>query len=91
MHDDPVFDKLSRALLEDGQPSQFFRALRQADRLKESFPELEACIGVPQNPVYHPEGDVFEHTMLVLDCAASLRKRADLRRLPQRYEALEQR
>jgi tRNA nucleotidyltransferase (CCA-adding enzyme) len=44
--------------------------------LGEALPELAACVGVPQNPAYHPEGDVFEHTMLVLDCAAGLRDQA---------------
>ena len=71
-----VFDELEKALLKAERPSTFFRALRAMDHLKEFFPEVEACIGVPQNPVYHPEGDVFEHTMLVLDCAAALRDRA---------------
>ena len=32
------------------------------DHLKEFFPEVEAMIAVPQNPKFHPEGDVFEHT-----------------------------
>lgn len=71
-----VFDELSKALLKADRPSVFFRMLRGMDHLKEYFPEVEACIGVPQNPVYHPEGDVFEHTMRVLDCAAGLRGRA---------------
>ncbi len=71
-----VFDELGKALLKAEKPSVFFRVLREMDHLKEFFPELEACAGVPQNPVYHPEGDVFEHTMLVLDCAAKLRDRA---------------
>lgn len=72
-----VFDELSKALLKARRPSVFFRALREMDHLKEFFPELEACIGVMQNPVYHPEGDVFEHTMQVLDCAAGLRDKAE--------------
>lgn len=71
-----VFDELCKALLKAGRPSVFFRALREMDHLKEYFPELAACVGVPQNPAYHPEGDVFEHTLLVLDCAAALRERA---------------
>ncbi len=71
-----VFDELGKALLKAEKPSTFFRALRRMDHLKEYFPEIEACVGVRQNPVYHPEGDVFEHTMLVLDCAAALRGRA---------------
>ena len=71
-----VFEEMSKALLKADKPSIFFRQLRIMDHLKEFFPELEACIGVRQNPQYHPEGDVFEHTMLVLDCAAALRDRA---------------
>ena len=71
-----VFDELKKALLKADRPSIFFRALREMGHLKEYFPEIEACAGVPQNPVYHPEGDVFEHTMLALDCAAALRTRA---------------
>lgn len=71
-----VFDELCKALIKADQPSVFFRTLKEMDHLKEYFPELEACVGVRQNPVYHPEGDVFEHTMLVLDCAAALRGRA---------------
>lgn len=71
-----VFDEMEKALMKAARPSVFFRLLRQMNHLREFFPELEACIGVKQNPVYHPEGDVFEHTMLVLDCAAGLRDRA---------------
>ena len=36
------------------------------------FPEIEALIDVPQNPKYHPEGDVFEHTKLACDGAAQI-------------------
>ena len=71
-----VFDELCKALMKAARPSTFFRALKRMDHLKEYYPELEACVGTPQNPVYHPEGDVFEHTMLVLDRAAELRGRA---------------
>lgn len=71
-----VFDELCKALLKAKKPSVFFRALREMGHLEEYFPEVAACIGVQQNPAYHPEGDVFEHTMLVLDCAAQLRERA---------------
>lgn len=71
-----IFEELKKALLKADKPSVFFRTLRRMDHLKEFFPELEMCIGVEQNPKYHPEGDVFEHTMLVVDCAAQLRDRA---------------
>ena len=71
-----IFEEMSKALLKAEKPSVFFRELKRMNHLKEFFPELEACIGVEQNPKYHPEGDVFEHTMLVVDCAAGLRGRA---------------
>lgn len=67
---------LYTALLERERPSGFFRALLASEEMGDALPELAACVGVPQNPVYHPEGDVFEHTMLVVDCAAALRERA---------------
>ena len=71
-----VFGEMEKALLKAAKPSVFFRTLKEMDHLREFFPELEACVGVPQNPVFHPEGDVFEHTMLVVDSAAALRDRA---------------
>jgi len=37
------------------------------------FPELESLIDCPQNPEWHPEGDVWNHTLMVIDNAASLK------------------
>ena len=71
-----IFEELSKALLKSERPSIFFTSLRQMDHLKEFFPELQACINTPQNPKYHPEGNVFEHTMLVLDYASQLKNQA---------------
>lgn len=68
--------RLFDALLESDKPSTCLRAMLASGELGEALPELAACVGVPQNPAYHPEGDVFEHTMLVVDCAASLREKA---------------
>jgi tRNA nucleotidyltransferase (CCA-adding enzyme) len=36
------------------------------------FPEIQSLIGVPQDPEWHPEGDVFVHTQLVIDRAREL-------------------
>ena len=38
------------------------------------FPELEALIYCPQNPEHHPEGDVWNHTLLAVEEAAAVRK-----------------
>lgn len=58
------FDKL---FLKSLKPSLGIRWLKQIGRLKEILPELAATINVPQNPDWHPEGDVFEHIMQAID------------------------
>ena len=68
--------ELKKALLKAERPSVFFEVLREMNQLDYWFPELKALIGVKQNPVYHAEGDVWTHTMMVLDEAAKLRDRA---------------
>jgi tRNA nucleotidyltransferase (CCA-adding enzyme) len=42
------------------------------------FPEIAVLAGVPQDPVWHPEGDVETHTMLVVNAAANIAKRENL-------------
>lgn len=42
------------------------------------YPELQAMVGVPQDPEWHPEGDVWVHTRLVCDAAATIAARDQL-------------
>src|SRR5690606_10395458 len=42
------------------------------------LPELEPLVGCPQEPEWHPEGDVWTHTLLVVDEAR--RRNGDLDR-----------
>jgi len=72
-----VEGELKKALLKAERPSLFFEALRNMEQLDDWFPELKALMGIGQNPQYHAEGDVWNHTMLVLDQAAKLRHRAE--------------
>lgn len=65
--------ELQKALLKAERPSIFFETLRIAEKLEEWFPELASLIGVEQNPKHHAEGDVWTHTMMVLDEAAKLK------------------
>lgn len=65
--------ELKKALVKAEKPSVFFEVLRQMDQLDVWFPEVKALMGVPQDPRYHAEGNVWIHTMLVLDEAAKLR------------------
>lgn len=65
-----IVDELRKALSTD-TPSIFFRELQRAKILDVCFPEIFRLIGQTQPAKYHPEGDAFEHTMLVLDAVAS--------------------
>ena len=71
-----VMGELEKALLKAETPSVFFEELRRMGQLSVWFPEAGALIGVPQPPQHHPEGDVWNHTMQVLDEAAKLRAQA---------------
>ena len=66
--------ELEKALLKAERPSVFFEELRKMKQLSIWFPEAEGLIGVLQNETYHPEGDVWTHTMQVTDEAAGMRK-----------------
>ena len=67
-----IFDEIKKLLLKSKSPSLGFRWLQKIDRLKELFPEIYELINVKQKIYYHPEGDVFEHTMQSMDAAANL-------------------
>lgn len=62
--------EFNKLFLKSNSPSLGIRWLQQIGRLHAILPELYSTIGVSQDPVWHPEGDVFEHTMQALDCAA---------------------
>ncbi|MEC4620876.1 HD domain-containing protein [Bacillus paranthracis] len=53
-------------------PSRFFHALKSANVLDVHFPEIDCLSELEQNLMYHPEGNVFEHTMQVVDSARYL-------------------
>ena len=72
-----IFGELEKALLKAEHPSVFFAVLREMQQLDGWFPEIRDLIGVPQNPKYHPEGDVWNHTMQVINQAAGLREKAE--------------
>lgn len=71
-----IMEELNKALLKACKPSVFFEVLRQMGQLSGWFPEIQALIGVEQEARFHPEGDVYTHTMMVLDQAAALRENA---------------
>ncbi len=61
-----IRDELSKMLTE-GRARQAFFLLDEIGLLREVLPEIETMKGVAQPPQFHPEGDVFVHTLLMLD------------------------
>lgn len=67
-----IFEEFKKLLLKAKRPSLGFELLKEL-KLLPFFPELEALVDCPQEPEYHPEGDVWIHTLLCLDEMAKLR------------------
>jgi poly(A) polymerase len=61
-----IGDEITRILTE-GAARRGFELLDESGLLKILLPEIEALKGIWQSPDYHPEGDVFKHTMLLLN------------------------
>jgi poly(A) polymerase len=54
-------------LLTEGAARRGFELLDETGLLQHVLPEISALHGVEQPPQYHPEGDVWTHTMLMLE------------------------
>jgi tRNA nucleotidyltransferase (CCA-adding enzyme) len=68
-------------LLSAPRPSTGFALALDLGVVDKLFPELKALVGCPQEPEWHPEGDVWVHTLQVIDQA---RTRVDDLPRPQR-------
>ena len=66
-----ITSELRRMLCESSRPSRAFEFLDEADQL-DVFEPVARLKGVPQDPRWHPEGDVYVHTMMVVDRAAEI-------------------
>jgi poly(A) polymerase len=61
-----VRDELTKMLTE-GHARRAFLLLDESGLLQEVLPEISTMKGVEQPPEFHPEGDVFVHTLLLLE------------------------
>ena len=68
---------LKNLFLYSARPSLGIRWLHTIGRLHDVLPELAATVGIKQNPQWHPEGDVFEHTMQAIDAAVVIAQKYD--------------
>jgi len=62
-----IYEEWKKLLLKSNKPSIGFELMRKLGILESYFPELQAIVAVPQSPKWHPEGDVWVHTMMALD------------------------
>jgi tRNA nucleotidyltransferase (CCA-adding enzyme) len=67
-----VFAEWKKLVLRGQHPSRGLAFLRDCGWIR-CFPELEALIGCEQEPEWHPEGDVWTHTLHCMDSFASER------------------
>lgn len=67
-----LFEEWSKLILKGTKPSLGLAFLRDSGWVR-YYPELEALIGCPQDPQWHPEGDVWTHTLHCMDAFATAR------------------
>ena len=68
-----VYEEFKKLFLNSQKPSNGFELMKELDVIK-YFPELKALINCVQEKEYHPEGDVWIHTMMSLDEMAKILK-----------------
>ena len=73
-----IVTELGKALSAQA-PSVFFRALDAASLLEVIFPWIARLKCKTQPAAFHPEGDAFEHTLMVLDDVARRSERVEVR------------
>jgi tRNA nucleotidyltransferase (CCA-adding enzyme) len=70
---DRVFGEIEKLLLKARRPSIGLALMKDWEMLGETAPQLLPLGATPQDPQWHPEGDVWTHTLQVVDEAAGLR------------------
>jgi tRNA nucleotidyltransferase (CCA-adding enzyme) len=80
-----VWGEIEKLLLRAQRPSVGFALALELSIVERLFPELDALVGCPQEPEWHPEGDVWVHTLLVIDGA---RTRIDDLEYPQQVTVM---
>lgn len=85
---DRICQEFTKMLLQSKRPSLGIRWLHTINRLHDILPELANTVTIAQDPRWHPEGNVFEHSMQALDAAAAMHYADDDEKLCILYAAL---
>lgn len=67
-----IWCELEKLLLKSQKPSIGLKWLYDLGVVDQIFPEMKSLVGVPQEPEWHPEGNVDVHTLMVVDEARKL-------------------
>ena len=66
-----LYQELNHHLLNDSSPSKYLTTISTQPEFAEyPFKMLDTLRSTKQSPIYHPEGSVWNHTLLVIDEAA---------------------
>ena len=66
-----IWGEIEKLLLLSPRPSEGLQLALELGVLDRLFPEVKALVGCEQEPEWHPEGDVWVHTLMVVDQARS--------------------
>jgi len=75
-----IWGEFEKLLLVAERPSLGFALARDLGVIEQLLPEMVPLYDCPQDAEWHPEGDVWTHTLMVIDEAR--RRNADLARAP---------
>lgn len=64
-----IWGEIEKLLLQARRPSVGLALALRIGVIDQLFPEIKALVGCPQEPEWHPEGDVWVHTLMVVDQA----------------------
>lgn len=73
-----IYDEIDRHIMNDDKPSVFLEELlKQGKLIEKPLNMLSDLVRSEQNKKYHPEGNVWNHTLMVLDEAAKRRDKSE--------------
>lgn len=77
-----IFCNIEKHLIDDEKPSNYIRKILKDGWLNEyPFSMIKDLNKIEQNPKFHPEGNVFEHTMMVIDEGSKYRNKSNDKRV----------
>jgi tRNA nucleotidyltransferase (CCA-adding enzyme) len=76
-----IWGEIEKLLLHAQRPSIGFALARELGVIHQILPEMEPLYDCPQDAEWHPEGDVWIHTLMVIDKARELNGDCDRPRL----------